>query len=523
MPHIVEARIRRLLEAGLAGLAGDALIGLEKESLRVSREGCIAQTPHPDALGSALTNPTITTDYSEALIELITPPLAEAEQALQSLQDGHKFVYDHLQDEILWATSMPCVLHGGENIPIARYGESNPGLMKTVYRRGLGHRYGRAMQVIAGVHFNFSFGERFWPGYRELEQTNQPLRAFTDTAYMGVLRNLQRFGWLIPYLFGASPALCKSFLGDKPPRFSEFDANTFYGPFATSLRMGDIGYTNSKEKGVGIKANYNSLAAYVESLTHAITTTSPLWEELGVVENGRHKQLNANILQIENEYYSSVRPKQIPLWLERPTVALEQRGIRYIELRSLDVNAYHPLGIGVEQLYFLKAFMFLCLLLESPPINIQEQKEIDQNLGGTANRGRAPSLKLVRRGKEIGLRDWAEELLRTMEAVCEMLDAGDSGQPYTKALKMQLELVYDHERTPSARMLAEIHREGEGFFHFAQRMSQQHSDYFSRIRLSPERRRQFEQEAEVSRQQQQALEAEEQAPFEVFLKDYFAK
>ena len=524
MRRTVEARVNRLIETGLADYAGHCLIGLEKESLRVSRGGYIAQTPHPEPLGSALSNPFITTDYSEALIELITPPLTETEQLLKLLQDGHKFVYDHLtDDEILWATSMPCVLADGENIPVARYGSSNPGIMKTVYRRGLGHRYGRAMQVIAGVHFNFSFNEKFWPDYQVLCENTQPLRVFSDTAYLALLRNLQRFGWLIIYLFGASPALCKSFLGDKSSRFSEFDAHTYYGPFATSLRMSDFGYTNSKEKGVGIKANYNSLEAYIETLTRAISTPCPLWEKLGVVENGRYKQLNANILQIENEYYSSVRPKQVPKWLEMPTAALKQRGIRYIELRSLDVNAHQPLGISTEQLRFLKAFMYLCLLMESPPITAREQIEIDKNLGDIANKGRDPSLQLIRWGRKIRHRDWAEELLRSMEAVCEMLDAGNTIQHYTNTLKKQLEIVYDPERTPSARMLDEMRRRSESFFQFAQRMSMQHSRYFNRISLSSEAMKQFQQEAETSRQRQQALEDEVQAPFDVFLKAYFAQ
>ena len=255
MYQSVENRLRRLDNAGVAALLKGGVIGLEKESLRVSPDGGIAQTPHPRALGSALTHPYITTDYSEALLELITPPMDDGLQALDFLQDLHKFVYDNLEDEILWATSMPCVLEGGANIPIARYGDSNVGMMKTVYRRGLGHRYGRVMQVIAGVHFNFSVGQAFWPAHQELERARGSRRDFVDAAYLGQTRNLQRYGWLIPYLFGASPAVCKSFLGGRPTTLKEFDRSTYYEPYATSLRMGDIGYTNSKEKGVGIKAS----------------------------------------------------------------------------------------------------------------------------------------------------------------------------------------------------------------------------------------------------------------------------
>ncbi|MES9937266.1 MAG: glutamate--cysteine ligase [Sedimenticola sp.] len=518
----VEKRLQQLAERGDVGLLGGGAIGLEKESLRVSSEGGIAQTPHPHVLGSALAHPYITTDYSEALTEFITPPFASGEEALDFLRDTQKFVYQSMGDEVFWATSMPCVLAGGDNIPIARYGDSNAGLMKTVYRRGLGHRYGRAMQVIAGVHFNFSLDPAIWPVLHDMEKTHCELRHFTDAAYFGLTRNLQRYGWLIPYLFGASPAVCKSFLSGKPTQLQEFDRTTYFEPYATSLRMGDIGYTNSKEKGVGIKACYNSLDAYIESLVHAIDTPSPVWERIGVVVDGRYEQLNANILQIENEYYSTVRPKQVLEGMEKPVNALKSRGVRYVELRSLDVNAFHPLGVSEEQLRFLRIFMLFCTLQDSPPINLQEQREIDQNIGGAAHRGRDPSLMLSRQGREIRLRDWALELLDAMSGIAEMLDASADGE-YYEALETQQAVVRDPDLTPSARMLAEMKREGEGFFQFARRMSLQHRDYFENIRLSDAQRGEFEREAALSHQRQAEIEAADNVSFETFLADYFSQ
>lgn len=521
--QLVEKRVAQLAEHGHTGLLRGGAIGLEKECLRVSLEGGIAQTPHPYVLGSALTHPYITTDYSEALTEFITPPFPEGTEALAFLRDTQKFVYQSLGDEVFWATSMPCVLAGGANIPIAQYGPSNAGTMKTVYRRGLGHRYGRVMQVIAGVHFNFSLEPDLWPVLHELEKTHCELRHFTDAAYFGLTRNLQRYGWLIPYLFGASPAVCKSFLSGKPTQLLEFDKNTYFEPCATSLRMGDIGYTNSKEKGVGIKACYNSLDAYIESLIHAIETPSPVWEKIGVMVNGRYEQLNTNILQIENEYYSTVRPKQVLEGVEKPVNALKQRGVRYVELRSLDVNAYHPLGVSEEQLRFLKAFMIFCTLQDSPPINLQEQREIDQNIGGAAHRGRDPSLYLSRQGREIRLRDWALEVLDAMSGICELLDAQDSGDEYRSALEAQRAAVKDPGLTPSARMLAEMEAEGEGFFQFARRMSLQHRDYFDTIKLPEQRNAEFMREAAASHERQAAIEAADGVSFETFLENYFAQ
>ena len=156
-------RLEQLLDNGHQHLLCGGLKGIEKESLRISKDGFIAQTPHPKALGSALTHPYITTDYSEALIELITPPFADIKDTLDYLRNIHQFVYDHLDNEMLLGASMPCGIDGDESIPIAEYGTSNIGRMKHVYRHGLWHRYGRTMQAIAGIHFNYSVPEALWP------------------------------------------------------------------------------------------------------------------------------------------------------------------------------------------------------------------------------------------------------------------------------------------------------------------------------------------------------------------------
>ena len=401
--YSLEVQLNRLQRDGEPELLSRGMVGLEKESLRVAREGGIARSPHPASLGSALTHPWITTDYSEALLELVTPPFADYQASLDFMRDLHVYVYRHLEDEILWSTSMPCILAGEENIPIATYGSSNAGRMKYIYRVGLGNRYGRVMQVIAGVHYNYSFADEFWPMYGEMLGGGWDLRSFRDWHYMGLIRNLQRVGWLVPYLFGASPAVCKSFFNGKPTRLDVFDDTTYYEPYATSLRLGDIGYQNKREEGVGVKACYDDLGAYVTSLEKAISTPGFLWEEIGVKKAGEYRQLNANILQIENEYYSSIRPKQIPRGMEKPSLALRRRGISYVELRSLDVNAYHPLGVNEGQIRFLESLLLYCLLADSPPISLPERREIDRNLLQVAHRGRDPLLKLLRNGREVPL------------------------------------------------------------------------------------------------------------------------
>ena len=519
----VHSRLTRLASEADIRLLHAGRFGLEKESLRVSESGGIALTPHPRALGSALTHPDITTDYSEALMEFITPPLPTVGDALDYLADLQAYVYSKLDREMLWATSMPCVLAGENNIPVADYGSSNAGRMKKLYRIGLGHRYGRVMQVIAGVHFNWSFAEALWPAFRLIEGRVCGLRDFRDQRYMAQIRNLQRYGWLIPYLFGASPAVCKSFFLDQATNLPAFDETTYYAPYATSLRMGDIGYQNSREEGLGIKACYDDVDCYADSLLRAISTPAEAWEAIGVKVDGEYRQLNANILQIENEYYSTVRPKQVLDGLEKPSLALKRRGIRYVELRSLDVNAYHPLGLDETQGRFLEVFLLFCMLADSPLIDASERREIDRNLLDVAHRGREPKLTLQHREVRLPMRAWALEILESMLPVCEYLDAIEGGAWFEDAIDEQINKVRAPELTPSAKMLDEMRDRGEGFYQFAQRLSVQHHRYFQERRLLSERVAELDARVARSLAEQDALEAAPQQDFDRFLADYFAQ
>jgi glutamate--cysteine ligase len=416
---------------------------------------------------------------------------------------------------------MPCVVAGETSIPLARYGSSNAATMKTAYRRGLGLRYGRTMQVIAGVHFNYSFSDDFWCCYQQLLHNNDDLQAFISAQYMGLIRNLLRYGWLVPYLFGASPAVCKSFLNGKRTILDEFNESTYYQPFATSLRLGDIGYQNNKEDMAGVKACYDSLDAYIASMKRAITTPYAGYEELGVKVDGEYRQLNANILQIENEYYSTVRPKQILHGNEKPSTALKQRGIAYVELRSLDVNSFDPHGINSEQLYFLEVLMLFCLLQNSPPLSQSEIVAIDENLLLVAHQGRMPGLDLWRGEEKISLQDWANELCHRMTAVASFLDRANYCENYFSSVKSQIASVFNSELTPSARMLAEMEQNGEGFFHHAQRMSKQHDRYFKNHPFSQEKIQFFENLAKESLILQQQIEQADSISFDEYLEDYF--
>ncbi len=517
----LEKRLSAILQSGQLASLSRSRMGLEKESLRVAASGGISQTPHPPAFGSALTNPCITTDFSEALTEMITPPCDSVEAALDFLADIEKFVCLNNPSELMWASSMPCVVEGGDSIPVAEYGSSNLGMMKKIYRRGLGYRYGRTMQVIAGVHFNYSYGDEFWSLLQTIESSKLSAQDFKSTISMAQVRNVLRYGWLIPYLFGASPAVCKSFLHGKPTMLSSFSAGTAFEECATSLRMGNIGYTNNKESMAGIKANYDSVATYVASLECAIRTPFSEYQQIGVQIEGEYRQLSANILQIENEYYSTVRPKQIPQRGEMPIRALRDRGIEYVELRSLDINPFEPMGISAEQMYFLEVFMLFCLLQDSSVLSADEIDAIDMNLIEVAHRGRAVDTELSRGNETVLLKQWALSLCEAMTDVAALLDSAHGNQRYSASLKLQCESVLDASLTPSARVLQEMRDTGEEYFQFARRKAQEHQAYFNARTISAEQEQMFIRLAADSIAEQQQLEATDALPFDEFLKRYF--
>jgi glutamate--cysteine ligase len=416
---------------------------------------------------------------------------------------------------------MPCRISGDAEIPIARYGSSNIGRMKHVYRVGLGHRYGRMMQAIAGVHFNYSFPEAFWPVLEAVEAPKLRGRAFIDDAYFALLRNYRRYGWLILFLFGVSPAVSRSFFvgRDPPAGLQALGKDTLVAPHATSLRMSDLGYRNKNQAGVYVSVN--SLGEYVRDLSRIISTPNPEYEAAGVVVNGEWRQLNANLLQIENEYYSFIRPKRVARSGERPTRALERGGVQYVEMRSLDIGAYDPVGVNQRKLLFLEAFAALCLLRESPPLSRELSEKYEANHVVVASRGREPGLALWTEQGPLALTDWAGEVLDQMQGLCEFLDAGDASKPYSAALAFQRAKLADYAELPSARLLEEMRRQGRSFFEVALWMSEMHRDYFRELYPpNPGRLAELQAEAAESHEEQRAIEARDTMSFAEFVARY---
>ncbi|MEM7611263.1 MAG: glutamate--cysteine ligase [Pseudomonadota bacterium] len=491
--------------------------GIEKESLRVAPDGYLATTAHPQGLGSALTNAYITTDFAEALLEFVTPAFAAADDTLAFLSDVHQFTMQRLEGELLWNASMPCLIGDEHAITLARYGTSNVARMKTIYRRGLSHRYGRAMQTIAGVHFNFSLPDSFWPLYQHVLGETGDLQGFRSAAYLGLARNFRRFGWLVLYLFGASPAMCKSFLGDRPSALAEFDSDTLFEPYATSLRMSDLGYSSNAQSKLNI--SLNNLDEYVRDLSSAIMTSHAPYEAIGVRVGGQWRQLNSNILQIENEYYSSIRPKQVAMSGERPTSALERGGVEYVEIRSLDINPFEPIGISRDQAHYMHALLIYCLLEDSPPVDATALAEMAENHVLVAHSGRAPALELNRNGRPVYLQDWANEIHRGVLKVAETLD--DDGALLASCRKMQ-QRIDDSEACPSARLLGEMRESGQGFNRYVLSLAEQHAEHFASLApIDTDTLATLKAEVAQSVHRQKEIEANTTESFEEYLDAYY--
>lgn len=521
---LLQQRLSALSEAGAESSLKGIRRGIEKESLRLTPDGRLAQSPHPAALGSALAHPHITTDFSEALLEFITPPCDSIDAALGWLDDIHRYTCQHLQqqDELLWSASMPCILGRDADIPVGRYGCSNVATMKTVYRLGLGHRYGRLMQTIAGIHYNFSLPEAFWQHYAAVEGADLSggLQGFITARYFDLIRNFRRHVWLLIYLFGAAPAVCPSFVRGREHHLLPFEPGSLHLPFATSLRMGNLGYQSSAQSELVI--DYNSLDGYVKTLLQALMTSHPAYEAIGLAGEEGWRQLSTSILQIENEFYSTIRPKRVTESGETPVNALHQRGVEYIEVRCIDVNPFHPLGIDATQAHFIEAFLLHCLLAESPHTDADEYCALYGNQHAVVDRGRDPALALYCHGESRRVKDWGQQLLQEMLPVAALLDKAQSTDAYTKAVLAQEAVIAGDAMTPAANMLAEMAARQQSFYQFARARSDSHHDFFQQP-LAAEKRDFFEALARQSLVEQQQKEAADEGSFEDYLKAYYAQ
>ena len=493
--------------------------GLEKEALRMSKDGMISQTEHPRALGSALTHPHITTDYSEALIELITPATKSIDETLDFLEDLHRFCYQNMGEERLWLNSMPCMIGLEDSqIPLAYYGESNIGKLKTLYRHGLGVRYGRKMQTIAGIHYNLSFPSEFWQAWQQASQNNQDPQEFINEKYFALIRNFQRHSFLLLYLLGASPAVCACFLLGRQHGLASLSAGTLYQPYATSLRMSRLGYQNTVQR--DLQVSYNHLPDYIDNLSSAIHTPYPPFADIGVKKDGVYQQMNANVLQIENEYYGLIRPKQTTQRGEKPTQALKARGIEYIEMRCVDLNPFSPIGIDKPTAHFLEVYALHSVLSDSEFFSEDEYHELSIRQEQMVEQGRAPNLQVTINGQAADFKTHALTLLNEMRAVALVLDEAHQTTRYSESIDQQMAKIEHPELTYAAQVLAEMAKHNNSFFAFGAAIAEQHRDYFLSQPLSAERVALFTEQAQESLAGQKAIEDSDTLSFDEFLAEY---
>ncbi len=476
--------------------------GVEKESLRTQVGGRLALTPHPAALGSALTHPHITTDFSESQLELVTGVHGDIAACIAELTQLHQFVYREIGDERLWVGSMPCGLPADETIPIGRYGASNVGRAKSVYRMGLGHRYGRRMQTISGIHYNWSM-----PG-------------ISDQGYFDLIRNFRRHSFLLLLLFGASPAVCSSFVAGREHRLQTLSQHTLYLPHATSLRMGRLGYQSDAQAELSV--SYNCLESYGNSLYEALTRPYPPYEALGVLNpGGEYNQLATTLLQIENEFYGTIRPKRVIQSGERPLHALRERGVEYVEVRCMDLDPFEPVGINADTVAFLDVFLLHCLLAESPPDTPDEIAALARNQHRAAERGREPGLRLERGGAEVPLLEWGAQILDECAPAAAALDAARGGRQHRDALAAATAALAQPEQLPSARVLHAMRSDHSGSYtSFVNACAERTRQVLMQQTLSAETHTRLTQQAQASVQERHRIEAADSIDFEQFRQHY---
>ncbi len=482
------------------------LRGVEKESLRALPSGGLALTPHPAGLGSALTHSQITTDFSESQVELITHAHGNVQSVLDDLTELHQFTYRVLRDagdEMLWASSMPCGLPTDETIPLARYGSSNIGRAKSVYRMGLGHRYGRRMQTISGIHYNWSL-----PG-------------LSNTEYFALIRNFRRHAFLLMTLFGASPAVCSTFVEGRPHGLQSLPSGSMYMPYGTSLRMGRLGYQSDAQSSLAV--SYNSLESYAASLQDALTRPYPAYEAIGIMNpGGEYNQLATTLLQIENEFYGTIRPKRVIRSGERPLHALRERGVEYVEVRLMDLDPFETVGINATTMRFLDVFLLHCVLSDSAQDTPNEIAALARNQHLTAAQGREPGLKLDRNGEAVSLVDWGLTIIDECLPIARSIDAAlATGALHVEAVEAARRSLQHPDTLPSARVLRAMTDEHENsFVRFVRTRSVQTRDALLAMPLTPEQADRQRRMVEDSVRAQREIETSDTLPFEEFRKQY---
>jgi glutamate--cysteine ligase len=343
-----------------------------------------------------------------------------------------------------------------------------------------------------------------------------------NDAYFALIRNFRRHAWLPLYLIGASPAVCASFVAGRRHALRTLAGSTLYLPYGTTLRMGPLGYQSAAQAKLAV--SYNDLKSYARSLHGALTEPYRPYEKIGIKVGDEYRQLSSALLQIENEFYGTIRPKQPIETGERPLHALGERGVAYVEARLVDLDPDSPIGIRVQTMRLLETFLLYCLLADSPPDTPAEAAELAHNQHTAAERGRAPDVRLLRRGEEVRLADWGDQVLTGCEPIAAALDAAHGSDRYRAALAEAQAMLADAARTPSARVLAEIEAfPDKSYPDFVLARSQAHRTALLGRPLDAAVATRYATMAEASLADRQAIEAADDEDFESFRQHYLSQ
>lgn len=452
--------------------------GLEREALRLDAVGNLASTSHPRVLGKSLCHPFITTDYSESLLELITPPSSSIDTLFDHLNDLHVFAVKNIAPEMLWCSSMPCQIHDFTNVNLADYGDSYQGRLKRLYRKGLQNRYGSAMQLISGLHFNTSYSDEFFSNLAAKEASNLLLQDFKNQIYFKLIRNFNKISWIVPYLFGSSVSFSKDFCDPSKYQHADFhesDCSVFIKE-STSIRMSDLGYQSKEQANLDIC--FDDVECYVKSLQDATKLKSENFSKIPVFDNdGNYNQINRSVLQIENEFYSDIRPKSI----KDPSgsmFSLLANGVNYIEVRNLDINPYACFGVTAEQVKFLDLLLLSRALLPNSVSNIKEKNHNNQLV---AWKGRQKDLLLSCFDREVSLNEWVQQIYKDCSDLAFVLDRDSKDKPYKQALRALEPMFFDSKHVLSAKFERDLCDFDYKYKDLAFSLSKNHNEFIKKL------------------------------------------
>lgn len=454
--------------------------GIERECQRILPNGDLALSPHPTSFGDKTKNPRITNDFSESQIEMITPPFNTVEEVYSSLAAINTEVGAGIADELLWPLSMPPNLPDEENIPIACFPGSENGRDMEIYRNGLALRYGKKMQMISGIHYNFSFSQEMIDDLHKKFGNRKDKRLFIDEIHFGLARNFLRYNWILIYLFGASPFCHNSYypvikkeltlIQECCPNYENIIENCL--KCATSLRVSRFGYSNNLNANI----HFNSLEEYSTKIRRMLSTEDEKFSKLGIYRNGSQIQLNGNVLQKESEFYSLIRLKQATSEGETPLEALEKKGVNYVEIRNLDLNPFEKLGLSIEQMNFLHIFMHFCLFEESPLITDDEHELINLNHHLISLIGRKNELSLKKYdGSDTLLGSWGEEIFEKLKIIANLMDKDNPDNKYVECVEKEYYKLFDIALLPSEMISNEMLENNEDFLTFGIRYAKNYS------------------------------------------------